>query len=82
VAEVLGAEFVGEPLLGPDQTQVTEYLQAVTGCLDTGLLVLLWCGHGVLSRSRLWLPARRGEVDAARSCPLAVIRRCISARGG
>jgi hypothetical protein len=30
VAEVLDAEFAGEPLLDPDQTQVTEYLKAVS----------------------------------------------------
>ncbi len=34
--------------------------------------MLLWCGHGVLSRSRLRLPARRGEIDAAE-----VIYQCV-----
>lgn len=72
VAEVLGEEFAGEPLLDPDQRQVTEYFETVPGCLDTGALVLLWCGHGVLSRSRLRLPTRRGEIDAAE-----VIFQCV-----
>ena len=55
VAEVLGADFAGEPLLDADLAQVLEHLKAVPDCLDTGSLVLLWCGHGVQSGTKLWL---------------------------
>jgi len=77
VAEVLRADFAGEPLLDADLAQVQEHLKAVPGCLDTGSLVLLWCGHGVQSGTKLWLQTRddRGEINSA-----DVIARC--ARSG
>ncbi len=67
VAEILGAEFAGEPLLDPDDALVREYLEAVPDGLGSGALVLLWCGHGVHSRSKLWLPTRNagGKISAA-----------------
>ena len=73
VAEVLGADFAGEPLLDPDLAHVLEHLKTVPGCLDTGSLVLLWCGHGVQSGTKLWLQTRNdcGKINAA-----DVIARC------
>ena len=38
VAEVLHADFTGEPLLDADLAQVLEHLKAVPACLDTGSL--------------------------------------------
>jgi tetratricopeptide (TPR) repeat protein len=74
VAEVLGAEFVGEPLLDPDRAQVMNYLEAVAGCQDTGSLVMLWCGHGVQSGSMLRLATR----DAGREINASeVIHHCV-----
>ena len=73
VAGALGADFAGEPLLDPDLAHVHEHLKTVPGCLDTGSLVLLWCGHGVQSGTKLWLQTRddRGKINAA-----DVIARC------
>ena len=73
VAEVLGTDFAGEPLLDADLAQVQEHLKAVPGCLGTGSLVLLWCGHGVQSGTKLWLQTRNdcGKINAA-----DVIARC------
>ncbi|MEO7195039.1 MAG: hypothetical protein ABIZ05_09470 [Pseudonocardiaceae bacterium] len=74
VAKLLSAEFAGEPLLDPDQAQVMNYLKTVPGCLDTGPLVLLWCGHGMRSGSMLRLATRDagGEINAAE-----VIYHCV-----
>ncbi len=73
VAGVLRADFAGEPLLDPDLAHVVEHLKTVPACLDTGSLVMLWCGHGVQSGTKLWLQTRdaRGEINAA-----DVIARC------
>ena len=73
VAEVLGADFAGEPLLDPDRAQVLEHLEKVPDCRDTaGSLVLLWCGHGVQSGTKLWLQTRDDrKINAA-----DVIARC------
>ena len=74
VAEVLGADFGGEPLLDADHAQVQEHLEKVPDCRDTaGSLVLLWCGHGVQSGTKLWLQTRNdcGKINAA-----DVIARC------
>jgi hypothetical protein len=74
VAEVLGADFGGEPLLDADHAQVQEHLEKVPDCRDTaGSLMLLWCGHGVQSGTKLWLQTRNdcGKINAA-----DVIARC------
>ncbi len=74
MAEVLGADFGGEPLLDADHAQVQEHLEKVPDCRDTaGSLVLLWCGHGVQSGTKLWLQTRNdcGKINAA-----DVIARC------
>lgn len=65
VAELLGAEFAGEPLLDPDQAQVMNYLETLPGC--TGPLVMLWCGHGAWKGSMLRLATRDAgrEINAA-----------------
>ncbi|MGH3933617.1 MAG: AAA family ATPase [Pseudonocardiaceae bacterium] len=74
VAELLRGEFAGEPLLDPDHAQVLNYLETLSGCPDTGPLVLLWCGHGVCSGSMLRLAAR----DAGREINAAeVIYHCV-----
>ena len=67
VAEALSGEFVGEPLLDADEAQIREHLKAVSGCVASGSLVLLWCGHGVASGTRLLLQTSddRGKVNAA-----------------
>ena len=75
VAVALGAEFAGEPLLDPDEATAREHLKSVAGCLtDSGPLVLVWCGHGVASGTKLWLQTRDagGEINAA-----DVIARCV-----
>ena len=73
VAEALDGEFAGQTLFNADETQVREHLKAVPGYVRRGSLVLLWCGHGVASGTKLWLQTRDsgGEVNA-----VDVISRC------
>jgi hypothetical protein len=71
VAEVLGADFGGEPLLDADHAQVQEHLEKVPDCRDTaGSLVLLWCGHGVQSGTKLWLQTRNFQPVQRRAARL------------
>ncbi len=67
VAEALSGEFAGEPLLDANEAKIREHLKAVSGCAARGSLVLLWCGHGVASGTRLLLQTSddRGKVNAA-----------------
>ncbi|MGI9002670.1 MAG: AAA family ATPase, partial [Pseudonocardia sp.] len=66
VAEALSGEFAGEPLLDANEAKIREHLKAVSGCAARGSLVLLWCGHGVASGTRLLLQTSddRGKVNA------------------
>ena len=70
------SDLAGHPreLLGVAAGRVQEHLEKVPDCRDTaGSLVLLWCGHGVQSGTKLWLQTRNdcGKINAA-----DVIARC------
>ncbi|MDN0194421.1 tetratricopeptide repeat protein [Streptomyces sp. S.PNR 29] len=63
---VLGADFDGEPLRNPTETEVRDFLKSLKNSLSPdGPLVVVWSGHGLPAEDGLRLLARDSGADAA-----------------